>query len=67
MSVRPDETLNKVSADVERQYFTALFMVHSGDFREMARILMNDPDCARKVQLRFNQLGLKVRELRKRL
>ncbi len=67
VSVRPDETLNKVSADVERQYFTALFMVHSGDFREMARILMNDPDCARKVQLRFNQLGLKVRELRKRL
>jgi len=67
VSVRADETLNKVSADVERQYFTALFMVHGGDFREMARILMNDPDCARKVQLRFNQLGLKVRELRKRL
>lgn len=67
VSVRPDETLNKVSADVERQYFTALFLVHGGDFREMARILMNDPDCARKVQLRFNQLGLKVRELRKRL
>lgn len=65
--VRADETLNKVSADVERQYFTALFSVHGGDFREMARVLMNDPDCARKVQLRFNQLGLKVRELRKHL
>ena len=67
IAVRPNETLNKVAADVERQYFTQLFFAHKGDFHEMARVLMGDPDCARKVQLRFNQLGLKVRELRSRL
>lgn len=67
VGIRPQTTLNKVATDVERQYFTALYMIHRGDFREMARVLMGDPDCARKVQLRFNQLGLKVRELRSRL
>lgn len=67
IAVRPNETLNKVAADVESQYFTQLFFAHKGDFQEMARVLMGDPDCARKVQLRFNQLGLKVRELRSRL
>jgi two-component system nitrogen regulation response regulator GlnG len=59
--------LNKVAADVERQYFTQLYLQHDGDFRNMARVLMGDPDCARKVQLRFNQLGLKVRELKRQL
>jgi len=33
----------------------------------MAQTLLGDPDGARKVQLRFNQLGLKVRELKARL
>ena len=67
VAVRPQETLNKVAADVERQYFTQLYLQHEGDFRGMARVLMGDPDCARKVQLRFNQLGLKVRELKRQL
>jgi DNA-binding NtrC family response regulator len=67
VAVRPAETLNKVAADVERQYFTQLYLQHDGDFRNMARVLMGDPDCARKVQLRFNQLGLKVRELKRQL
>jgi DNA-binding NtrC family response regulator len=67
VAIRAAETLNKVAADVERQYFTQLYMEHEGDFRNMARVLMGDPDCARKVQLRFNQLGLKVRELKRRL
>ncbi len=67
VAVRAGETLNKVAADVERQYFTRLYLQHDGDFRGMARILMGDPDCARKVQLRFNQLGLKVRELKRQL
>ena len=67
VAVRPAETLNKVAADVERQYFTQLYLLHEGDFRNMARVLMGDPDCARKVQLRFNQLGLKVRELKRQL
>ncbi len=67
VALRPAETLNRVATDVERQYFTALYLQHEGDFRQMARVLMGDPDCARKVQLRFNQLGLKVRELKRRL
>lgn len=67
VAVRSGDTLNKVAQDVERQYFQAMFFATKGDFQEMARLLMGDPDCARKVQLRFNQLGLKVREMRGRL
>ena len=67
VALRSQDTLNKVATEVERQYFTALFVAQAGDFGEMARVLMGDPDSARKVQLRFNQLGLKVRELRQRL
>ncbi|MCP4804463.1 MAG: sigma-54-dependent Fis family transcriptional regulator [Proteobacteria bacterium] len=67
VGLRPQETLNKCAADVERQYFTALYLSSGGDFSEMARILLADEAHARKVQLRFNQLGLKVRELSKRL
>ncbi|MCB9758824.1 MAG: sigma 54-interacting transcriptional regulator [Alphaproteobacteria bacterium] len=67
VSVRPSDSLNAVSQDVERQYFTALYLVNQGDFSAMAKVLMGDPDNARKIQLRFNQLGLKVRELKQRL
>ena len=66
VAVRAAESLNDVALDIERQYFSALWRAYDGDFREMARCLMNDPDCARKVQLRFNQLGLKVRDMRGR-
>lgn len=62
--VRAQETLNNVSQDVERQYFVRLWEQEDGDFGAMAKILLGDPEHARKVQLRFNQLGLKVRELR---
>jgi two-component system nitrogen regulation response regulator GlnG len=62
--VHADDTLNHLAQDVERQYFTKLWEQEEGDFAGMARILMGDPECARKVQLRFNQLGLKVRELK---
>ncbi len=62
--LRPQETLNGVSVDVERQYFTRLWEQEDGDFAAIARVLLGDPVHARKVQLRFNQLGLKVRELR---
>ncbi len=61
------DTLNKVSQDCERQYFTELYLRNDGDFGKMAEILLGDPEHGRKVQLRFNQLGLKVRELRERL
>lgn len=62
--VRPNETLNHLAQDVERQYFTQLYHQEDGDFAGIARILMGDPANARKVQLRFNQLGLKVREMK---
>ncbi len=62
--VRPHEGLNKVAVDVERQYFTRLYIQERGDFASMARVLLGDLGSARKVQLRFNQLGLKVRDLK---
>lgn len=63
----PQDSLNKVSVECERQYFTDLYLQQSGDFGAMAQVLLGDEEHARKVQLRFNQLGLKVRELKSRL
>ncbi|MCZ7582077.1 MAG: sigma 54-interacting transcriptional regulator [Deltaproteobacteria bacterium] len=60
----PGKSLSAVSSDVERQYFVKLFRETKGDFAEMARLLLGDPDKARAVRLRLNQLGLKVRDLR---
>jgi two-component system nitrogen regulation response regulator GlnG len=64
VTLRPTDTLNKVAQECERQYFRHLWLEHRGDFAGMAAVLLDDPDAARKVQLRFNQLGLKVRELK---
>jgi DNA-binding NtrC family response regulator len=64
LQVRPHDGLNKVAQDIERQYFKKLYFQERGDFAAMARVLLGDADGARKVQLRFNQLGLKVRELK---
>ncbi|MDP6934060.1 MAG: sigma 54-interacting transcriptional regulator, partial [Myxococcota bacterium] len=49
--VRPNEGLNKVAQDVERQYFTQLYLRERGDFSTMAQFLLGDPDYARKIQL----------------
>ncbi len=65
--VRAHEGLNKVAQDVERQYFTRLYLQERGDFAAMAKVLLGDAGGARKVQLRFNQLGLKVRDLKERI
>jgi two-component system nitrogen regulation response regulator GlnG len=62
--LHPHDTLNKVAVDCERQYFVALWKTHGGDFSRMAEVLLGDAAGARKVQLRFNQLGLKVRALK---
>ena len=64
--IEPGETLNAVSSAVERQYFLALFERTDGDFGRMAEVLLGDEGKARAIRLRFNQLGLKVRELRRR-
>jgi len=60
-------SLNKVSQDCERQIFEKLYLDERGDFGAMAGVLLGDREASRKVQLRFNQLGLKVRELKARL
>jgi transcriptional regulator with GAF, ATPase, and Fis domain len=64
ITILPNPTLNHLAQEVERQYFTKLWEQEEGDFAGMARYLMGDPECARKVQLRFNQLGLKVRDMK---
>jgi DNA-binding NtrC family response regulator len=62
--IKPDPTLNHLAQEIERQYFQKLWEQEEGDFSAMARILMGDSTMGRKVQLRFNQLGLKVRDLK---
>jgi DNA-binding NtrC family response regulator len=64
--VEPGESLNGVANEVERQYLTHLFHQTGGDFAQMAVRLLGDAGRTRAVRLRFNQLGLKVRELRAR-
>lgn len=63
LDVAPGESLNAVATAVERQYFLRLFRETGRDFSRMAERLLGDPEKARAVRLRFNQLGLKVREL----
>ena len=65
--LNPQTGLNKVAQDVERQYFTELYLRHRGDFSALASVLLGDAEASRKVQLRFNQLGLKVRDLKDRI
>ena len=65
--IRPQDTLNRVAVESERQVFEALWLEHSGDFSRMSEVLLGTPEHGRKVQLRFNQLGLRVRELKGRL
>ncbi|MGK0357921.1 MAG: DNA-binding NtrC family response regulator [Bradymonadia bacterium] len=63
--VTPQRTLNAVSTEAERQYFLYLFEQTHGEFGAMAERLLGDSERGRAIRLRFNQLGLKVRELRK--
>ena len=63
VEVRSGATLNAVSSDVEKQYFLSLYKRFGGDFDEMAAFLLSDASKGRSIRLRFNQLGLKVREI----
>lgn len=67
LRVRPGETLGAVARDLERQAYASLFRHTGGDFEAMAEALLDDAGRARSVRLRFNQLGLKVRDLRREL
>jgi len=57
----------RISGEVERQYLRAMFRRCGGDLERMARELLGAHGSARKVHLRLNQLGLKLRELRAEL
>jgi len=64
----PHDTLNNTSREIEKQYFEELFVRCAGNFERMARVMLegNPTSNGRKVQLRFNNLGLSVRDLRDR-
>lgn len=66
VSVRPQESLNAVSCDVERQYLERMFDTYGGDLGRIAEVLLGDAGGGRKVQLRMNQLGIKLRKLKRR-
>ncbi len=63
VQLRRAASLHDIARDVERQYFERLYQDTSGDFGRMAAMLLgkDDPVSARKVRLRFNQLGLRVK------
>ncbi|MFK7987916.1 MAG: sigma-54-dependent transcriptional regulator [Sandaracinaceae bacterium] len=66
--VRPRAQLRDVARDLERQLFERLYRETGGDFAAMAARLLEGADegAARRVRLRFNQLGLRVKALRGR-
>ena len=67
MSIRvaPGESLNAVSCEVERQYLERLYHHHGGDLSRVAAFVLGDAEAGRKIQLRMNQLGIKLRELKR--
>ncbi len=68
LALQPAETVSGTMRHMERQVFEQLFEQTDGDFNAMAnRLLTGDaPTNARRIRLRFNQLGLRARTLRKR-
>ncbi len=60
----PGRTLHDVAQGLERRLYQRLFAEEKGDFAAMARrLLVGDPAAnARRVRLRFNQLGLRVKK-----
>jgi two-component system nitrogen regulation response regulator GlnG len=53
-----------IAAEIERQYLKAVFFSARGDLGKVATLLLGPQGTARQVNLRLNQLGLKLRELR---
>jgi DNA-binding NtrC family response regulator len=66
VTIAPQESLNAVSCAVERQYLEQLYEKYGGDLARMAEVLLEDASAGRKVQLRMNQLGIKLRKLKRR-
>ena len=65
MELQAETSFARVSADVERQYLRALFEACGGDLARMAQELLGPRGSARQVHLRLNQLGLRLRDMRK--
>lgn len=61
-----EKSLHDVARRLERAHYERLFTETRGDFEAMAKVLLTgDPaKNARRVRLRFNQLGLRARDLR---
>ena len=59
-------SLREVAQELERQAFTQLYAQTDGDFAAMAQRLLRGAGAAnaRRVRLRYNQLGLRVRAQR---
>ncbi|MEM9461081.1 MAG: sigma 54-interacting transcriptional regulator [Myxococcota bacterium] len=66
VTLQAGESLNAVSCAVERQYLEGLYEKYGGDLARIAEALLDDPGAGRKVQLRMNQLGIKLRRLKRR-
>jgi DNA-binding NtrC family response regulator len=64
IALKPGGSFAEISAEVERQYLMALFHAHGGDLDRMAAELFGPGASRRKVHLRMNQLGLRLRNLR---
>jgi DNA-binding NtrC family response regulator len=66
-AVEPGATLRQVAQELERKLYQKLYAECAGDFAAMAKRLLtgNAAANARRVRLRFNQLGLRIRESRK--
>ena len=60
------DSLNAVSCAVERQYLEQLYERCGADLGQMAGLLLGDETAGRKVQLRMNQLGMKLRVLKRK-
>ena len=65
VELQAEASFARVSADVERQYLRALFDACGGDLSRMAQELLGPRGSARQVHLRLNQLGMRLRDMRK--
>jgi DNA-binding NtrC family response regulator len=63
LRLRHGHSLHATMRELERQVYERLFQDSGGDFQAMASRLLGDGSAAhaRRVQLRYNQLGLRVR------
>jgi DNA-binding NtrC family response regulator len=57
-------SFSQVAAGVEKQYLRALFLANDGDLEKMAKELLGPKGDGRKVHLRLNRMGLRLRELK---